>query len=164
MSAPNIRRSGFTTPLRHHRQRSMPHAWPRNRFARIRPSPPYSTPPITLWTLLNHFVVDRFIMVAAAERRGRDRCTVHRKNGDRCKNAARRGTNVCDFHGAKAPQVKRKARHSRGRLANHLYAGRRYDCKCRRSQVSVIIANQGRICTRAPWRWRLVRRGDSATG
>jgi catalase len=31
----------------------------------------------------------------------------HRKNGDRCKNAARR--NACDFHGAKAPQVKRTA-------------------------------------------------------
>jgi hypothetical protein len=29
------------------------------------------------------------------------RCIAHRKNGDRCKNAAGRGTNVCDFHGAK---------------------------------------------------------------
>jgi hypothetical protein len=30
--------------------------------------------------------------------------------GSECKSAARRGTNVYDFHGAKAPQVKRKAR------------------------------------------------------
>jgi hypothetical protein len=50
--------------------------------------------------------IDRWERSARPERR----CTAHRKNGDRCKNAARLGTNVCDFHGAKAPQVKRKAR------------------------------------------------------
>jgi hypothetical protein len=50
--------------------------------------------------------IDRWERSAHPERR----CTAHRKNGDRCKNAARRGTNVCDFHGAKAPQVKHKAR------------------------------------------------------
>ena len=50
--------------------------------------------------------IDRWERSAHPERR----CTAHRKNGDQCKNAARHGTNVCDFHGAKAPQVKRKAR------------------------------------------------------
>src|SRR6478735_4070326 len=50
--------------------------------------------------------IDRWARSAHPERR----CTAHRKNGDQCKNAARYGTNVCDFHGAKAPQVKRKAR------------------------------------------------------
>lgn len=50
--------------------------------------------------------IDRWARSLYPERR----CTAHRKNGDQCKNAARLGTNVCDFHGAKAPQVKRKAR------------------------------------------------------
>lgn len=50
--------------------------------------------------------IDRWVHSAHPERR----CTAHRKTGDRCKNVARLGTNVCDFHGAKAPQVKRKAR------------------------------------------------------
>jgi hypothetical protein len=58
-------------------------------------SDPSGTAPIERWAGSKH-----------PERR----CTAHRKNGDQCKNAARRGTNVCDFHGAKAPQVKRKAR------------------------------------------------------
>jgi len=50
--------------------------------------------------------IDRWARNAHPERR----CTAHRKNRDQCKNPARQGTNVCDFHGAKAPQVKRKAR------------------------------------------------------
>jgi len=50
--------------------------------------------------------IDRWSRSAHPERR----CTAHRKTGDRCKNAARLGTTVCDFHGAKAPQVKHKAR------------------------------------------------------
>jgi hypothetical protein len=37
------------------------------------------------------------------------RCAAHRKNGDQCKRAARLGTTVCDAHGARAPQVRRKA-------------------------------------------------------
>jgi len=56
--------------------------------------------------LSNRGPIDRWARSAHPDRR----CTAHRKNGDQCKNAARRGTNVCDFHGAKAPQVKRKAR------------------------------------------------------
>ena len=56
--------------------------------------------------LSNREPIDRWARSAHPERR----CTAHRKNGDQCKNAARHGTNICDFHGAKAPQVKRKAR------------------------------------------------------
>jgi hypothetical protein len=56
--------------------------------------------------LSNAEPIDRWARSTHPERR----CTAHRKNGDQCKNAARQGTNVCDFHGAKAPQVKRKAR------------------------------------------------------
>jgi len=50
--------------------------------------------------------IDRRARSAHSERR----CTAHRKNGDQCKNAARHGTNVRDLHGAKASQVKCKAR------------------------------------------------------
>jgi len=56
--------------------------------------------------LSNREPIDRWVRSVHPERR----CTAHRKNGDQCKNSARLGTNVCDFHGAKAPQVKRKAR------------------------------------------------------
>lgn len=38
------------------------------------------------------------------------RCVAFKKTGEQCRRHARRGTTVCDFHGAKAPQVQRKAR------------------------------------------------------
>jgi hypothetical protein len=39
------------------------------------------------------------------------RCTAHRKkDGERCKNAAIRGSNVCGYHGGNAPAVKAMAR------------------------------------------------------
>ena len=37
-------------------------------------------------------------------------CSAHKRNGDRCKNAAIRGGNVCGYHGGNAPAVKAKAR------------------------------------------------------
>ena len=37
-------------------------------------------------------------------------CTAYKRNGDRCKNAAIRGGNVCGYHGGNAPAVKAKAR------------------------------------------------------
>src|SRR6185312_15792519 len=38
-------------------------------------------------------------------------CTAHRKKGgERCKNAAIRGSNVCGYHGGNAPAVEAKAR------------------------------------------------------
>jgi hypothetical protein len=38
------------------------------------------------------------------------RCVAHRKNGDRCKNAAIKGASVCRYHGGAADHVKRAAR------------------------------------------------------
>ncbi len=43
-------------------------------------------------------------------RYGQRRCTAHKKNGERCKNAARLGGTVCGFHGGRAPAVIAKAR------------------------------------------------------
>ena len=37
------------------------------------------------------------------------RCSAHSKTGERCKNKAVPGANVCRFHGGAAPQVKRRA-------------------------------------------------------
>lgn len=38
-----------------------------------------------------------------------NQCVAHRKNGDRCKRPASHGTTVCASHGARAPQVRRRA-------------------------------------------------------
>ncbi len=38
-----------------------------------------------------------------------NRCTAHKKNGEQCKRAANNGMNVCNSHGGRAPQVRRKA-------------------------------------------------------
>ena len=43
-------------------------------------------------------------------RYGQRRCIAHKKNGERCKNAARLGGTVCGFHGGRAPAVIAKAR------------------------------------------------------
>ena len=43
------------------------------------------------------------------------RCTAHRKNGERCRKFAISGSNVCRNHGGAAKQVQRAAR---ARLAN----------------------------------------------
>jgi hypothetical protein len=37
-------------------------------------------------------------------------CTAHKRNGDRCRNAAIRSGSVCGYHGGNAPAVKAKAR------------------------------------------------------
>ena len=37
-------------------------------------------------------------------------CTAHKRNGNRCRNAAIRGGTVCGYHGGNAPAVKAKAR------------------------------------------------------
>jgi hypothetical protein len=48
----------------------------------------------------------------AAHHRGNParRCIAHKRNGEQCRRHARRRTTVCDWHGARAPQVKAKAR------------------------------------------------------
>lgn len=38
------------------------------------------------------------------------RCVGHKKSGNRCKHAALNGSNVCAYHGGRAPQVQQRAK------------------------------------------------------
>lgn len=47
---------------------------------------------------------------SAPVRSGAVPCSAHKSNGDPCGQPATGGTNVCDYHGARAPQVRKAAR------------------------------------------------------
>ena len=96
------------------------------------------------------------------------RCTAKaHSTGERCKNAAIKGSNVCRVHGGSAPQVKRKAQERLNEMADATTASIQQDIKDlqkeyeRAEDPKVKIAILGEL--RQNWKVVLDRTGHGAT-